>query len=51
MTVQSDPKKPTLDGVRQQIIDWRAQHPAPVPFPVKIWDAAVRLYVVTVKVA
>ncbi len=43
MTVQSDPKKPTLDGVRQQITDWRAQHPAPVPFPVKIWDAAVRL--------
>lgn len=43
MTIQSDPNKPTLDGVRQQILDWRAEHPAPTPFPAQVWDGAVQL--------
>ena len=42
MTIQSDPKMPTLDGVRQQILDWRAEHPAPAPFPAQVWDGAVQ---------
>ncbi len=43
MTIQSDPNKATLNGVRQQILDWRAEHPAPKPFPARVWDAAVQL--------
>ena len=41
MTFQAEPK-PTFESVRQQILDWRAEHKAPIAFPAIIWDNAVQ---------
>lgn len=35
--------QPTIDSIRQQILDWRAEHKAPIPFPATVWDQAVQL--------
>jgi hypothetical protein len=42
MTPQPD-HKPTFESVRQQILDWRAENKAPIPFPAVIWERAVEL--------
>ena len=42
MTFQPD-IKPTVDGVRKMITDWRAEHRAPIAFPAAVWDHAVQL--------
>ena len=42
MTFQAEPK-PTFESVRQQILEWRAEHKAPIAFPATIWDSAVQL--------
>lgn len=42
MTFQAEPK-PTFESVRQQILDWRVEHKAPIAFPAIIWDYAVQL--------